>query len=62
MKTCPNNHNNPDEALYCRGCGHRFEETTSLPFHMAHPEYHLRPFSEFDKDTILVVIYTLLML
>lgn len=49
MKVCPDKHNNPDEALYCRLCGHRFEDAPSLPFHMAHPEYHLRPFSEFDK-------------
>lgn len=49
MKNCPNNHSNPDNAQFCRICGHRFEDAQSLPFHMAHPEFHLRPFSEFDK-------------
>lgn len=49
MNVCPNKHNNTDEALYCRICCHKFEDAPSMPFHMAHPEYHLRPFSEFDK-------------
>lgn len=49
MKNCPNNHYNPDEARYCRICGYKFEEIKNLPFHMAHPEYHLKPFSEFEK-------------
>lgn len=49
MKKCPNNHSNPDKAQFCRICGHRFEDTSSLPFHVAHPEYHLRPISEFSK-------------
>ena len=49
MRICPNNHSNPDNAQFCRICGHKFEEISNFPFHMAHPEYHLRPFSEFDK-------------
>ena len=49
MKTCPNNHSNPVEAQFCRICGHKFGVEPNLPFHMLHPEYHLRPFSEFRK-------------
>lgn len=48
MKNCPNNHSNPDNAQFCRICGHRFEDTPSLPFHMVHPELHLRPISDFE--------------
>ena len=51
MKTCPDNHNNPDNAKFCRICGYEFKDSSAFPFHMAHPEYHLRPFSEFDKWT-----------
>lgn len=49
MKTCPNNHSNPNEAQFCRICGYKFEEISNLPFHMTHPKFHLKPFSEFDK-------------
>lgn len=26
MKKCPNNHNNPDDAKFCRICGHSFDK------------------------------------
>lgn len=52
MKNCPNGHENPDNAQFCRKCGYKFEEG-SLPFYLAHPELHLRPISEFE-DLVFV--------
>lgn len=49
MKKCPGNHENPDEACYCRICGYKFDFKDQRPFYLRHPEYNLRPFSEF-KD------------
>lgn len=47
MKKCHQGHENPDNAMFCRICGLKIEDETHIPFFMAHPEYHLRPFSEF---------------
>ena len=49
MRICPNNHSNPDNAQFCRICGHRFDESQNLPFHLQHPELHLKPISEYAK-------------
>lgn len=49
MKYCPDNHENPDEARFCRSCGYNFDVRDQRPFHMKHPEYNLRPFSEFKE-------------
>lgn len=53
MKTCPQKHENPDNAQFCRYCGYKFAEGGDVPFFMAHPEYHLRPFSEFEKISMV---------
>lgn len=49
MKTCPDNHSNPDEAQFCRVCGHKFGDPQNLPFLLLHPELNLRPISEFRQ-------------
>ncbi|EOA48410.1 hypothetical protein HMPREF1532_03638 [Bacteroides salyersiae WAL 10018 = DSM 18765 = JCM 12988] len=53
---------NPDNAKFCRKCGLPFlkdvkknasnvpiEEIDNCPFHLKHPELHLKPISEFEK-------------
>lgn len=49
MKTCPEKHENPDDARFCRICGYKFDARDQRPFHLKHPEYHLKPFSEFKE-------------
>lgn len=48
---------NPDNAKFCRKCGTQLVkdekvfliENDNRPFHLKHPELHLRPISEFEK-------------
>lgn len=49
MKKCPENHENPVEARFCRICGYKFDIKDQRPFHLRHPEYNLKPFSEFKE-------------
>jgi hypothetical protein len=50
VKVCPKGHTNIPTALYCRICGAPMsKEEAKLPFYLRCPEYHLRPFSEFDN-------------
>lgn len=67
MKRCIHDHDNPDNANFCRICGDQFDKSLDIrivlqkknnsvdtrPFNIKFPEFHLRPLSEFSDLTFV---------